>query len=533
MAKPGVVFGDTGRIGMLRGFEQMARLLALTLGPIGGNIANARQPKGDPELLTDAATIARRMIQLPDRLEDAGAMMMRHLVWTVREEVGDGSATTAVLAYRMASEMQRMIAAGANGIILKRGMEKATQAAISALDDLSLPLEGEDRIAAVAAAAVGDEEIGRLLGEIYDVLGPSANVVIEPYIATFHDRAYHEGARFRGGYLSPYFVTDSARRVAVLNDAYVLVADMSFESTKSAQNLLEQVHRAGGKSVFVIPKLMSDRAIGVMVANSEGDVVKSCVSKLTAYGDERQGTVENIAILTGGVPLTDKTGMDPERIRLSDFGRADRVVATKDNFMIIGGHGDKTAVRDGLANLRQRLRETHDSEEREILRKLTAHFSAGVGELRIGALTQQDRDRLTEVAEQAIKAVNAGMESGVVPGGGAAYLNCIPRVEAVEAEGDEAIGVSIVARSLEEPMSRIAENAGLHPPLVVSEARRAGPGYGYDVRSGQVVDMIEAGIVDPTMVAKRALQQAASGAMMLLSTDALVLSRKPKESIEP
>jgi len=534
MPKPDVILGEKSRVGMLRGFESMARLLAITLGPIGGNIANAREPKGEPELLTDAATIARRIIQLPDRAEDAGAMMMRHMVWRVREEVGDGSATTAVLAVSLAKEMQRVIAAGANAMMVRRGVEMGTEAALKALDNLSQPLEGEDRIAAVATAATGNGEIGKLLGEMYDVLGPHANIVIEPYIATFHDRTYHEGARFKGGYISPYLITDTSRRIAALNDVHILVADMVFESVKSAQNILELVVKNGGKSVLVICKNMSDKAIGVLVANNERDIIRSCVANMKPVGEVRRGTVENIAILTGGRPLTDKSGMAPEDVKIEDFGQADRVVVTKDYYLIIGGHGNKQQIKERTQQIRQRLRETYDQEERTNLRELLMHFSAGIGELRIGGMTEQERKALTEVAEQSMKAVMAGMESGIVPGGGAAYLACIPAVKAIKADDpDIQIGINIMARVLEEPMRRIAANAGIHPPLAIAEATRAGVGFGYDVRQKKVVNMVEQGIADPTLVIKRALQLASSGAMMLLTTDALVLHRKPKENFEP
>jgi chaperonin GroEL len=533
MPKPDVILGEQGRIGMLRGFESMARLLALTLGPVGANIANAREPRGEPELLRDAATVARRIIELPDRVENSGAMMMRHMVWRMHEEVGDGSATAAVLAWIIAREMQRVIAAGANAMILRRGMEKATAAAIRALDDLSEPLEEEERIAAVATAASGDAEIGRLLGEMYDVLGPHANIVIEPYIATFHDRAYHEGARFAGGIISPYLITDTIRRLAVLDDVRVLVADMAFDSVEGIQNVLEQVIRSGGKNVVIICRSMADKAIGVLVANNERETIRSCATTLKPVGDLRRGTMENIAVLTGGKALSDKTGHNAQSVMVQDLGRAERMVITRDHFIIMGGGGDPAAVREHVSKMRQRVRTTEDREERDMLRELLTHFSAGIGELRIGALTEQERSALRDTAEQAMKAVVAGMEGGIVPGGGAAYLACIAAVEAVEAEGDEALGVKVLARALEEPMRRIAENADIHPPIAIAQARAQGPGYGLDVRSKKIVNMLQAGIADPAVVTKRALQQAVSGAIMLLTTDALVLHRKPKESFEP
>ncbi|HUV94242.1 MAG TPA: chaperonin GroEL [Anaerolineae bacterium] len=533
MPVPDVMLGNQAREGMLRGFETMARLLGITLGPVGRNIVSARMVGNEAELLTDAATIARRIIQLPERAEDVGAMLLRHMAWRAREEVGDGSATTAVLAWAIAREAHRVIAAGAHPLMVKQGIDKATKAATEALGEMSIPLQGEESIAAVASASTGNREIGKLLGEMYDLLGPNANIVIEPYIATYHDRAYREGARFRGGYVSPFLITDSERRIAVLDDVYVVVADMRFDSTGSVANILEQVARAGGKSVLFICKMMSDKAIGVLVANNERDTVRSTAISPKPVGDLRRGTLENIAILVGARSLTDKSGMASEDITMNDIGRAARVIVTRDHHTIIGGKGDKKAVRERLKKLRQRLRDTHDPTEREDLRKQVRHFSAGVGELRIGALTSQERKALTETAEEMIKAVMAGADSGIVPGGGAAYVACCPAVEALEAEGDQAIGVNILARALEEPMRRIAENAGAYPPLVIAEARRAGPGYGFDARNKRIVNVLDEGIVDPTMVAKRALELAASGSSMLLTIEALILHRKPEESLSP
>ncbi len=533
MPKPDVVLGDKSRVGMLRGFESMARLLALTLGPVQGTIINEVAFHGAPELLHDAATIARRIIQLPDRTEDAGAMLMRHMVWHMRQEVGDGSATTAVLAMAIAREMQRMVAAGANAMMLRRGIERASQVAEQALDQMAIPLEGEERIAAVASAAVGNAEIGKLLGEIYDLLGPAANVIIEPYVAAAHDRVYHEGARFKGGYLSPYLINDQTRRVAVLEQPWVLVGDVNFETLLSIQNALELAFSHGAKSLLIVCRVMNDKAIGVMVANNEKGIIQSCAANLKPVGEVRRVTIQNIALLTGGRALFDQLSQKAEEITLQDFGRAERAVVASDYLTIIGGHGDKQAIRERVNSMRRRLRETTDKEEREMLREVQAHFSAGVAELRVSALTSKERNELTEIAQQAMKSVVAGMESGIVPGGGAAYLACIPTVEALQAEGDEAIGVQILARALEEPMRCIVGNVGEHPPVAIAAARKAGAGFGFDVRTRQMVNMLEAGIADPTLVVKRALQQAVSGAIMLQTTDALVLHRKPKEAYEP
>jgi chaperonin GroEL len=483
--------------------------------------------------LRDAATAARRIIQLPDARENPGAMLMRHIVWRMREQVGDGSATAAVIAHALAQEMQRVIAGGADALVVKRGIERALRVATGALKELAVPLEGEERIAAVATAATGDAEIGRLLGEIYDVLGPHANIVIVPYIAASYDRAYREGARFPGGYVSPYLLTDAARRRAVLEDAHVLVADMTFESAESAANLLELVAQAGGKSLLAICKQCSDRAVGVFATNNERGAILSSVATMQATGDARRGMVENIGILTGGKPLHDKMGMQPEEITFRDLGRARRAVVERESVTIVGGQGSRAAIGERMHKLRERARTAPDAEERDICRELLTHFSQGVAELRLGALTEQERARLTEAAEQAIKAIQAGMESGVVAGGGAAYLACIPAIRALQVEGDEAFGAQILARVLEEPMRRIAANAHVHPPLAIAEAQKQGVGYGLDARTGKIVDLFAEGIADPALVAQRALEHGVSGAMMLLTTDALVIHRKPKGSVEP
>jgi len=535
MPRPGLLLGESSRISMLRGFETVGRLVSLTLGPVRGAIANERDGTREIELIRDAATAVRRIIQLPQAAEDPGAMLMRHIVWNMRQEVGDGSATAAVIAYALAREAQRVIAAGANAMVLRRGVDKALGVALQALDEMSVPLEEEDRIAAVATAACGDPDLGRILGEIFDVLGPHAQIVIVPYVATFHDRAYRDGARFEGGYVSPYLLTDQAHRSALLEDAYVLVADLVIETAEGAAYLLEQVARLGGKNLFVVCKKISDKAIGTLVANNEHGTVFSTVASLKPIGDARRGTIENIAVLTGGQPLNDRAGLVPEMVRATDFGHADRVVLEKDQFIITGGQGTTAEIQARTRALQERLRSCRDPEERETLRMLVSQLSMGVAELRVGALTPQERTRLSEIAKQAIAAVQAGMESGIVPGGGAAYLASIPAVRALEAEleGDEAIGASLLARVLEEPMRQIATNAGVHPPVAVEQANRMGPGYGLDAVSREIVPMLEKGIADPAIVARRALEHGVSGALMLLTTDALVIHRKPKESVEP
>lgn len=511
----------------------MGRLLAITLGPSSGKIANDRHSNMAPELLSDAATIARRIIQLPKRGQDAGAMMMRHMVWRMREEVGDGSATAAVFADALAREMEKMISAGANAMMLKRGVEMAVDAAVDALDAMAIPLDTEERIAAVATAATGNVEIGKILGEMYEVLGPNANIIITGYIATYHDRAYHEGARFKGSYVSPYLITDTARRVAILEDVHVLVTDQVIETAESVSKVLDVVVSHGGKSALIVCKRMGDKAIGVLTANNDRGTIQSCAATLKVYGDARAEVLNDMALLVGGYPIISPNDSELPDMSIEMFGKAERVLVDREHLDIVGGKGDRAKMNERVRGLRRRLRAAKSNEEREELRDLLAHFSAGIGELRIGALTEDDRKALKAVAEESMKAVMCGMESGVVPGGGAAYLACIPAVEALDVNGDIALGTEIVARVLEAPMRVIAANAGEHPPLILDAVRRAGPGYGFDAQTKEIADMAARGILDPAMVAKRALRLGASGALMLMTTDALVLHRNPKEDFKP
>jgi len=533
MPVPGVVLGEHGRAAMLEGFTSMGRLLAMTLGPIAGKIANDRHPNMAPELLTDAATIARRIIQLPERGEDAGAMMMRHMVWRMREEVGDGSATAAVFADALAREMQRVIGAGANAMMVRRGVELAIDAAVEALDAMAIPLDTQERITAVATAATGDAEIGEILGEMYDVLGPNANIIITGYIATYHDRAYHEGARFKGSHVSPYLITDTARRVAVLEDTHVLVTDQIIETPESVSKVLDTVVSNGGKSVLIVCKRMGNKAIGVLTANNDRGTIQSCAATLKAYGDTREDILRDMALLVGGQPIINPNDAELPDLSIGLFGKADRVLVDREHMDIVGGKGDRAKMNERVKGLRRRLRKATSNADREALRELLAHFSGGIGELRIGALTEDDRKALKAVAEESMKAVMSGMEGGVVAGGGAAYLAAVPAVKDLDLDGDIGIGAEITARVLEAPMRTIAANAGEHPPIVVDAARRAGAGFGFDAQTKEIADMAARGILDPVMVAKHALRLGASGALMLMTTDALVLHRKPKEEHEP
>ena len=531
---PAVVFGPECREPMRRGFDTLARLLSLTLGPRGGNIVSQRVNTSGFEPLDDGATIARRFTDLPDRVENAGAMIMRHIVWHMRERFGDGSVTAAVLARGIARELHRLIAGGADPVLLQRGLENGVAAAVAALDEMSVPLTEPEHVAGVARAVIEDPRIAQLLAEMIDVLGPYGNILIQPGYGLGHSYGFREGSRFPGEYISRYLLSDKFRHIAALDEPHVVVADFHFEEPGHVLHLLDLVTQAGGDSLFIICKNMWERAIDTLVAANRRGPVTTYAARIKPEEDLRRDMMRDFALLTGAGFITDVAGMGPHDLTAAGLGRAERLVATETYVSVVGGGGDAPAVEAQTGTLQSRLDLVEKREEREQLRERIGRLQGGIGELRVGAYTESERNALVEKAAHAVKVVQVGLEGGVVPGGGAAYLDVIPAVEAAACgHNEEAMGIRALARALEEPVRTIAANADAYGPLVVNACRERGPGCAYEVGQASVRDMAQAGIVDPTQVVKAALERAASGAAMLISSEALVLPRTPKENYIP
>ncbi len=533
MPQPRVLNADQAQEGLKRGIDLMADLVSVTLGPRGGLVAHAQFGRSEPELLTDGATIARRIIQLPKREEDVGAMLLRHMVWHMRQEMGDGSVTTAVLTQAILREARRCIAAGANAMMLRRGLERALKAAVQALHEMAIPVEGEERIAALATAVTGDPDMGRTLGEIFDILGPDGALVVEEYASTYLEREYLEGARWKGNYDSPYFITDPARRRCVLENPRILITDARISELSDIQPIMEQMIRAKAGPLAIIAWGVSGVALGTLVTNHQRNVLKSVSVKCGLLGDHRLRTLEDMAIMTGARFITEQAGMKVAHATLDDLGRARRIEVGEKEFTIIGAQGDPGAIRQRLAHIKTELQQTSDLEQRDKLRERVNWLSGGIGILKIGASSVKEREIKKERAQEAAKLIAAAMEEGVVPGGGVAYLSLIPVVRAVEAEGDERFGVEVLAHALRAPIERMLRNAGLYGPVIIDEIQRRGTGYGYNVITGEIVNMMDAGIMDAVKVLRTALETAVSGATMAFTTGALVLHRKPAQSVEP
>ncbi|MCS7221788.1 MAG: chaperonin GroEL [Anaerolineae bacterium] len=533
MPQPRVLNAEQAQKSLKQGIDLMADLVSVTLGPRGGLVAHTQFGRSEPELLTDGATIARRIIQIPDRSKDVGAMLLRHMVWHMRQEMGDGSVITAVLTQAILREAHRCITAGANAMIVRRGLERALRAAVQALRDMAIPIAGEEQIAALATAVTGDPAMGRMLGEIFDILGPEGALVVEEYASTYLEREYVEGARWKGNYDSPYFINDPARRRCVLENPRILITDARISELSDIQPIMEQMIRAKAGPLAIIAWGVSGVALGTLVTNSQRNVLKAVSVKFGLLGEHRLRALEDMAIMTGARFITEQAGMRVADATLDDLGRARRIEVGEKEFTIIGAQGDPAAIRRRLSLIKTELQQTSNLEERDKLRERINWLSGGIGILKIGASSARERVIKKERAQEAAKLIAAAMEEGVVPGGGVAYLNLIPAVRAVEAEGDEAFGVEILARALQAPAERLLRNAGLYPPVIIHELQRRGPNYGYNVLTGEVVDMMKAGIMDAAKVLRVALETAVSGATMAFTAGALILRRKPPESFEP
>lgn len=524
------------------GADIMGRVLRVTLGPAARTVAIAPLVKSRaPEVLHDGATIARRIIEIPNRYENAGAMMIRHMAWRVREEVGDGAATTAVVAQTILHEAHRRVAAGANPMMLKRGIERALEVAVKELRAMAKPLESEEQIAAIATASAGDPRMGKLIGEMLSIIGHDGVILVEESAATFMDREYVEGMRWNTGYVSPYFVTDTDRMEAVVNNPWILVTDTNLESLEDVQPILEKVLKARqemgipkneGGLVIIANEIEKD-ALATLTVNKERGVMPILGIKAPGYGDNRVRILEDIALLTGAKFISEDAGERVYNATLEHLGKARRVWANKDTFTIIGGQADQAAIRARVLEIKNQLKGVGTKEklsdyDREKLRERLGKLTGGIAILRIGAPTERELQEKKQRAEEAVAATQAAVEEGVVPGGGAAYLACIPTVLAIEAEGDERMGVEIMARALEAPAYWIAWNAGADARAVVAEAKRLGPGYAYEVRSDRVMRMEDAGILDPLKVVRVALETGTSGGLMMLTTEAIVLTKRDK-----
>ena len=537
MPKPAVILPPQSRVALQRGVDSMVNLIRVTLGPKARAVAIASSVSNDrpPEILNDGATICRRVVELPDPLENMGAMLIRQLAWNTRELVGDGSTTAAVIAQTVLAEANRYAASGGNVMFMKAGVEKGLEVALAELDRQSKTIDDPDDMAGLIEGVTAHPDLGQMFGEIFDIIGPDGVVVVQDSRGVTIEREYVEGVQWDQGWLSPYMVTNSDRMETLLEDAVILLTDRNITASKELLPILDQVRQAGFKNLLIVANEVSGDALSLLVVNKMQDVLTTLAVKAPGYGSRRGAILEDLAVLTGGKVITQDAGMTVEDAKLEHLGRARRVWADRGNFNIMGGWGSPQAVRERIAKVKKELpllvKEEYElNKARERLGKLTG----GICVVNVGATTELAQKEKRIRVEAAVAAMRASAETGVVPGGGAALLVAARAVSAIKAESeDEAFGLRILASALESPTRWIVRNAGLDPNPVIAELARRPAGWGYDVVRGEYCDVAEAGIRDPHPVIRTAVVKGVSGALMAMTTDALVIHKKPDWTAEP
>jgi chaperonin GroEL len=527
-----LLFNEEARAALLRGVNIMSHAVKVTLGPKGRNVVIAKK-FGSPTITKDGVTVAKE-VGLKDPAKDLGAQMIKEVAAKTSDGAGDGTTTATVLAQAMVREGLKNVTAGANPMGLKRGIEQAVDTVVEELQHMSKATKDRKEIAQVATiAANNDKAIGHLIAEAMEKVGQDGVITVEEARAMETTLEVVEGMQFDRGYLSPYFVTDAERMEVVLEDALVLIHEKKLSVMKDMLPLLEQVARAG-KPFLIIAEELEGEALATLVVNKLRGTLACCAVKAPGFGDRREAMLEDIATLTGGKAITEDLGMKLENLTLDDLGRAKKVVVDKDTTTIIEGAGTPKAIQGRIKQIRAQIEETTSDYDREKLQERLAKLAGGVAVIKVGAATETEMKERKARVEDALNATRAAVEEGIVPGGGVALLRASDALDGLKLSGDEATGVSIVRRALEEPIRQIVQNAGLEGSVVVEKVRATVPiTRGFDAETSEYVDMMQAGIIDPTKVERIALQNAASIASLLLTTEVLITDSPDAEQADP
>lgn len=525
MAKD-IKFSEEARRAMLRGVDALADAVKVTLGPKGRNVVLEKK-FGSPLITNDGVTIAKE-IELEDAFENMGAKLVAEVASKTNDVAGDGTTTATVLAQAMIREGLKNVTAGANPVGVRKGMEQAVNVAIENLKEISKPIEGKESIAQVAAISAADEEVGSLIAEAMERVGNDGVITIEESKGFTTELEVVEGMQFDRGYASPYMVTDSDKMEAVLDNPYILITDKKITNIQEILPVLEQVVQQG-KPLLLIAEDVEGEALATLVVNKLRGTFNAVAVKAPGFGDRRKAMLEDIAVLTGGEVITEDLGLDLKSTEIGQLGRASKVVVTKENTTIVEGAGETDKISARVTQIRAQVEETTSEFDREKLQERLAKLAGGVAVIKVGAATETELKERKLRIEDALNSTRAAVEEGIVSGGGTALVNVYNKVAAVEAEGDAQTGINIVLRALEEPIRQIAHNAGLEGSVIVERLKNEEIGIGFNAATGEWVNMIEKGIVDPTKVTRSALQNAASVAAMLLTTEAVVAD-KPEEN---
>ncbi len=530
MAKQ-LLYSDDARRKILSGVEQLAAAVKVTLGPKGRNVVIDKK-FGSPTITKDGVTVAKE-VDLEDAFENMGAQMVKEVAEKTSEIAGDGTTTATVLAEAIYREGLKNVTAGSNPMELKRGIEKAVIKVVEELGKLSTPIKDKKEIAQVASiAANSDTNIGELIAEAMDKVGKDGVITVEEAKSTATTLDVVEGMQFDQGYLSPYFVTDAERMEVLLEDPYILIYEKKISSIKDILPLLEKIARVG-KPLLIIAEEVDGEALATLVVNKIRGTFVACAVKAPGYGDRRKAMLEDIAILTGGKALTEDLGIKLENVDIEDLGRAKKVKIDKENSTIVEGAGKNTAINARISQLKKQIEDTDSDYDKEKLQERLAKLAGGVAVINVGAATESEMKEKKARVEDALHATRAATQEGIVPGGGVALIRTIAALDKLKLEGDEKIGANIVKRAIEEPLRQIVQNAGLEGSVVVQRIKQEKTNIGYDVSQDSYVDLIEAGVIDPTKVTRSALQNASSIAALLLTTETLIADKPEKDEKMP
>lgn len=521
MAKE-ILFNEDARRALGRGVDALANAVKVTLGPKGRNVVLDKK-FGAPTITNDGVTIARD-IELADPFENMGAQLVKEVATKTNDVAGDGTTTATVLAQAMIQEGMRNVAAGANPMILKKGIETAVKTLVEEIKKRSIKVSGKAEIAQVASVSAADEEIGGLIAEAMEKVGKDGVITVEESKGLQTDLSVVEGMQFDRGYISPYMVTDPDKMEAVMNDPYILITDRKISAIADMLPTLEKVVKQG-KELLIIAEDLDGEALATLVVNKLRGTFKAVAVKAPGFGDRRKAMLEDIAILTGGTVITEDMGRKLDSVELEDLGTARQVRVSKDETVIIDGAGDNDAIKQRVAQIKNQVEETTSEFDKEKLQERLAKLSGGVAVIEVGAATEVElKDKKLRI-EDALNATRAAVEEGIVAGGGTTLIDILPALETLKEEGDVQTGINLVKRAVEEPLRQIAYNAGLEGSVVVERVKNTDAGVGFNALTEEYVDMVKAGIVDPAKVTRSALQNAASIASLVLTTESIVADK--------
>jgi chaperonin GroEL len=525
MAKQ-IVFDDEVRHAIKKGIDTLADAVKVTLGPKGHCVALDKK-WGAPSVIDDGVTIAKD-IELPDPFENMGVQLVKEAATKTNDACGDGTTTSTVLAHAIISEGFKNVAAGAEPIALKRGIEKATKAIVDELKRVSVEVKGKEQIAQVGTITAKDKEIGDLIAEVMEKVGKDGVITVEESKGIKYETDYVEGMQFDRGYISPYFITNAEKMSTEIEDPYILITDKKISAMSDLLPALEKILQVS-KNLLIIAEDIEGEALATLVVNKLRGTINVLGVKAPGFGDRRKAMLEDIAILTGGKVISEEIGRKLESVTVEDLGRARRVTSDKDNTTIVEGKGSEEAIKARIKQIKAQIEETTSDFDREKLQERQAKLVGGVGVIKVGAATEVELKERKHRVEDALSATRAAVEEGILPGGGVALLRATAVLKKVEASGDEKTGVNIISKAVEEPIRWIADNAGKDGSVIVDAVKKAKAGVGYDAEADEFGDMVLKGIIDPTKVVRSALENAASIAVMVLITESLVADIPEKE----